>query len=105
MKVHIVDSVYNNLKDITDVPDLSMLNTNPLYIGARKGQVVRTNKLDNFTSVGYWELEQFGYLDNKGLVRKNVFKKHDAIYITNPQRVDTKYRAAYQNLIETLKGI
>jgi hypothetical protein len=105
MKVHTVDSVYQNLKDITDVPDVSMLNSNPLYIGARKGQIMRVNQLDNFTSIGYWELQQFGYLNSKGILRKEVFRKHDVIYAANPDRVDPKYRSVYQRLIETIRGI
>lgn len=105
MKVHTVNSVYQNLKDITDVPDVSMLNSSPLYIGARKGQVIRVNELDNFTSIGYWELEQFGYLNSKGILRKEIFRKHDVVYAASADRVDPKYRNVYQKLIEAIKEI
>lgn len=103
MKVVVTDlTLVEHGKDIPMEADLS---ATPLFIGARKQQVTRVGKNKHITSIAYWELEMFGYLDQKGELRPNVFKKHDVIYMADPSRVHVKFRKAYEKLIRTLDAI
>lgn len=111
MNVQIVESVYYGIQDVGDVNNKDFLKKkNPLYIGAREGQVVRMRKLldDNDKkgfALGVWELGELGYLNTDGSLNKNLFKLHDEVYCARSERVHEQFRPAYERLVEALRNV
>lgn len=112
MKVVITESDYTNPDKIKDVPETFLTDENPLYIGAREGQVKRVFDLigeyrenKKGESVGIWDLAFYGYLYKDGLVNTGKLKEHDVIYMTHPNRVALRFRDEYARLLEYLKTL
>lgn len=114
MRVYVFDSTYNDETDgkliVNDVNPIPFLNCiNPLYIGARQGQVERMRKLIDKeklggNSIGYWNLTgNPGYVTKKGKLNLEAFKAHDVIMFADPSRVHEQYRAAYVAFIDAVK--
>lgn len=109
MRVYIAESRYDSMNSIVDVSNIAFINSrNPLYIGAKEGQVSRMKnnihqeKLDGM-SVGFWELHQKpGYVTKKGKIQIELFRGHDVIFFADPNRVHEKFREAYKLLIKTV---
>ena len=112
MKVCIVHSVYENLQNVSDIPPDFMEAKNPLYVGAREGQVKRVSTLlEKFPNelqgkaVGFWELDKSGYLSESGELNKSAFKEHDVIYFASPSRVEKQARNTYERLMWVVKSL
>ncbi len=113
MQVFICDSNYDDAANIQDVQVVPFLNCrNPLYIGAKEGQVNRMKnaiareKLGG-TSLGFWELNTTDtvYLSKKGKLDASKFKEHDMVFLSNPSRVHEKYRAMYSELVAQIQAL
>jgi hypothetical protein len=110
MEVQVVESFY--AQDVVfDVPTYALQQfRNPIYIGARTGQVARVHKIMAEKKIpgvciGAWELGDYGYLDEDGRLNVRAFRQHGMIFMARSERVHEAMRPAYQRLIETLKGL
>jgi hypothetical protein len=107
MKVTIVDSDYSH-SPIRDIPEEFLILNNPLYIGARDGQVYRVHQIiDGYkgvgNSIGWWELHRFKYITEDGKINFDKFDKHDGLFIANPDRVHEAMKETYFRLINELE--
>jgi len=105
MLVNVVKSDYSDIKNITDVPDSFNEAKNPLYLGAREGQVKRVRKKGKGFACGVWELGEFGLLTPTGELDNTLWERHDAVFAADPQRVPEKFRATYEKLLWKLKAL
>ena len=110
MKIESFLSDYSDIENIIDVPENFLTATNPLYIAAREGQAVRVRKLlekhdKKGMVVTIWQLGELGYLTNKGLINKSLFKLHGYICSAAPSRVHEVYRKTYEKFLWQLRTI
>lgn len=110
MRTETFQSIYNTPNDIQDVPDHFLTGTNPLYIGAKYGQVQRVRKLLDETdkkgfAIGVWDLEKLGYLTKDGKLNTGLFKSHGYVCGASPDRVPEQFREAYERLLWKLKSL
>lgn len=110
MQVKIVESFY--AEDIVfDVPTYQLQQVrNPLYIGARVGQVARVHKLMadkkiGGVSIGAWELGEYGYLDAEGRLNKTNILKHGTVFVARAERIPAEFRDAYTRLLEAIEAL
>ena len=110
MKVTVAESFYADAV-VFDAPRYLLQQTrNPLYIGARIGQVGRVHRLleqDKITgmSLGAWELGEYQYLNSNGTINKEKFLNHGAIFVAEADRIPEKFRPAYVRLLEALQDL
>lgn len=105
MKVNIVNSDYSDMENIIDVPSEYLESKEPLYLGARKGQVLRVRNLNHGCAVAPWELNDYFLLDSNGDLVTSSWKRHTEIFAVDPERVTERYRKVYERLIWKLKTI
>jgi len=113
MRVYEFDSIYDDETgklNVTDASAISFLNsTNPLYIGARQGQVTRMKELIESSklggcSVGYWNLTgNPGYITKKATLNLEKLREHDVIIFAHRGRVHEDFREAYGVLIDAVR--
>ena len=110
MNIKVVESFYAQ-EVVFDVPTYELQQTkNPLYVGARVGQVARVHKIMAEKkiagrSIGVWELGEYGYLDEDGRLIKSAFRKHGKIFFAQPERVPLEFRDAYMRLLNKLETL
>lgn len=86
--------------------DNVVFTNNPLIIVARQSQVERvSNLILGGNVIGWWELGSAGYLDRQGKIKSAAFKKHDAVFYTDPSRVFSAVRDTYIKLITALESV
>lgn len=110
MKTETFESIYNSPTDIQDVPEHFLTGENPLYIGAREGQVTRVRKLLDESgkkgfALGWWELEKLGYITEVGGINRGLFKSHGYVCAAAPERVVEEARFSYEKLLWVLKSL
>lgn len=110
MQVHIVESFYS-VEVVFDVPTYALQQLrNPLYIGARVGQVARVHKIlaekkITGVSIGAWELGKFGYLNEDGTLNKTNLKRHGVVFMAEADRIPEKFRPAYEHLVKAIEDL
>jgi hypothetical protein len=110
MKVNVVESFYSE-ELVFDVPTYALQQVrNPLYIGARTGQVGRVHKIMAEkkiagVSIGAWELEKYGYLNEDGTLNKTNLKRHGIVFMARPVRIPAHAKLAYLRLINALEDL
>ena len=114
MNIYVCETSYveeNGKLIFTDVSSIPFLNSvNPLFIGARTGQVNRMKNLIALEklgglSIGWWELAgQNPLVFRSGKINWDKLKEYDVIFFADPSRVHEKIRPSFTAFIEEIKA-